>query len=77
MIAAALLIQVTVGFTELHGPEGQVMRVNPAKITTLREPARGDLRHFAPTVHCIVVTVNGKFLAVRETCEQVDKLARQ
>jgi hypothetical protein len=55
----------------LHGPNGQALFVNPAQITTLREPAGTDVRHFPKDTHCVVVTTSGKFLAVMEPCAAV------
>jgi hypothetical protein len=56
----------------LHGPGGQQIHVNPNKVSTLRDP-RGEA-HFAPHTHCLVITSNGKFIAVRETCGAVRHL---
>lgn len=57
---------------ELHGPDGQVAWLNEASITSLRAPNARDLRtSFPKGVRCIVVGVNGKFLAVTESCEQI------
>lgn len=63
---AALLTLV-----ELHGPNGQRYFINPAEITTIREPINSDLRHFGSGTHCVIFITNGKFLAVRETCDEV------
>ncbi|HKW23470.1 MAG TPA: hypothetical protein VJO13_18965 [Ktedonobacterales bacterium] len=62
---AALLI-------ELHGADGQRYWLNPAEITTAREPPAADLhRHFAQGARCVVLTTDGKFIATRETCDVV------
>jgi hypothetical protein len=57
-----------IALLEVHGPDGQTAYVNEHEISTLREPAAHDLRHFARGTHCIVVTTNGKFVATVETC---------
>lgn len=63
---------------ELHGPEGQRAYVNTRAISNLREPSDGDLRtHFARRVRCVVVLLNGRFLAVRESCDEVRALMAQ
>lgn len=56
---------------ELHGPDGQRFFVNPAAVTTIREPLTTDQRHFAPGMRCVVVMSNGKFLPVHESCDEV------
>ena len=65
-LAAALVVLV-----ELHGPEGQRFFVNPAEITSVREPVGKDKLHFAPGMRCIIVMTNGKFIPTRETCDEV------
>lgn len=73
--AAAALLTGGVKFItliELHGADGQKFYLNPAEITTIREPSKADLvHHFAAGAHCVIVTTNGKFVAVRETCDAV------
>ena len=72
VVPVAFVSLAAVTLIELHGAEGQRFLLNPAQITTIREPSAADLRqHFAPGAHCIVVTTSGKFLAVRESCDQV------
>lgn len=62
-------------FIALHGADNQTYWVNADQVTSLRAPMPADLqKSFAPGVHCIVVTTNGKFLAVTETCEVVYQL---
>ena len=64
--AAALVVLV-----ELHGPEGRRFFINPAEITSVREPSSRDRQHFAPGTHCNIVTTDGKFISTRETCDEV------
>jgi hypothetical protein len=66
IIVALALIIVT-------GPGGQVISVNPAEIISLKEPQRTGYHHFEPDVHCVINTVDGKFIAVTETCDVVRK----
>jgi len=66
-LAAAVLAALEL--IEVHGPNGSIAYVNVHEISSLREPSEADIgRHFAAGTHCVVVTTNGKFLAVRETC---------
>lgn len=60
----------------LHGPDGRVY-INPAEISTLREPSAisRDTQHFPRGTHCVIVTTNGKYVPVQETCSQVHALA--
>jgi len=67
----ALIFISGVEFIELHGPDGQRAFLNPKTISSLREPIATDLKHFTGRVHCVVVTTNGKFIAVVETCNYI------
>jgi len=58
-------------FVELHGPTGQVLEINPAEISSLREPIDLNTRHWAKGTRCIVVMSNGGFIAVSEDCPAV------
>jgi len=52
----------------LHGPNGQIIYVNPQSVVTVRPPRVPD--HVTPEIHCLLHTADGKFVAVSETCEQ-------
>ena len=59
----------------LHGPENQSYWVNMDQVTTLRQPIPADMQSAFPKgTRCIVVTTNGKFVAVTEACEVVYQL---
>ena len=64
----ALIFISGVEFIEVHGPDGQRAFLNPKAISSLREPIATDLKGFTKGVRCVVVTTNGKFIAVVETC---------
>jgi hypothetical protein len=64
LIIATALVQLT-------GPGGQIIDVNPAEIVSLREPQQTGYHHFENNVHCVINTVDGKFIAVIETCDIV------
>jgi hypothetical protein len=62
VILVLLLIQFT-------GPDDQRIDLNPADVVTTRTP-RGD-EHFAKGIKCLINTVDGKFITVKEDCEIV------
>ena len=64
-----LLVVYLVQFT---GPDDQKIEVNPAEVVSTRIPRSEE--HFAKGVRCLINTVDGKFIAVIQTCEQVHKL---
>jgi hypothetical protein len=70
-VSFALIFISGVEFIEVHGPDGQRAFLNPKAISSLREPIATDLKGFAKGVRCVVVTTNGKFIAVVETCTAI------
>jgi hypothetical protein len=67
MLVAILLVQLT-------GPDGkQRIDINPAEVTSIREPSASAEGHFARGTKCIVVMTSGKFVAVHESCTKVRK----
>jgi hypothetical protein len=57
----------------LTGPGGQIVKINPDEVVSLRAPRSTD--HMPKTVRCIVFTTDTKFIGVEETCDQAgDKL---
>jgi hypothetical protein len=59
----------------LTGPGGQLIKVNPDEVVSLRTPRGID--HMPKTVHCIVFTTDTKFIGVEETCDQADNKLRR
>lgn len=57
----------------LHGPDGQVIHLNPGLAVNVRTPRGTEQRHFPPGTQCIVFTVDGRFLSVAEPCPVVLK----
>jgi hypothetical protein len=55
----------------LTAPDGARIDINATQVTSVREPRGVKEGHFAPETRCLVVMSNGKFIAVRETCEDV------
>lgn len=70
-LTATLLLAAWVPLVELHAPNGALIFINPEEISSIREPAAGALKHFAPGTHCVLVLNNGHFNAVREGCGAV------
>jgi len=58
----------------LHSGSGTPLDLNTAMITNLRNPEPANSGVFAKGVQCQVNMVDGKFVTVKETCEQVRKL---
>lgn len=54
---------------DLTGPRGQVILLNPETVVTVRTPRGHD--HFAQGSRCLVNTLDGKFVAVQESCMEV------
>jgi hypothetical protein len=54
----------------LHSATGVEIDVNTANITNMRSPEPGN-RLFTPDVRCLINMSDGKFVTVRETCEEV------
>lgn len=67
----ALAILIALDLLEVHGPDGQTAFVNVHEIASLRAPNYADLGRFAKGSHCIVLTTDGKFLAVVEPCSEL------
>jgi hypothetical protein len=64
-----LVALASIVLVELHGPTGQLIYVNPAEVTTIREPLAAS--HFAREVRCLIYLTNRNFITVRETCDRV------
>jgi hypothetical protein len=72
-----LPLLVTVQIIVLHVPDGYEIRVNPAQIVTLRETsaAAGHAnRLIARGAHCVVGLTSTRFIAVTESCRDVQRL---
>lgn len=67
-IAAALIT--------LHTASGVPIEVNPSYITHMRNPEPGPGgKNFTPGAKCLINMIDGRFIAVVETCDSVkDKL---
>jgi hypothetical protein len=57
----------------LHSATGVEIDVNTSTITNMRSPEPGN-RHFTPNVKCLINMSDGKFVTVKETCEEVRRV---
>jgi uncharacterized protein YlzI (FlbEa/FlbD family) len=53
----------------LHDPNGNEVDINPREITVMREKQQGQ--HLTAEAECAISLSDGKFVSVRETCDQV------
>jgi len=68
-----LPLLVTLQLVILHVPDRQEVAVNPAHVSTLREAGHSP-RLLALGIHCVVGLTSGKFIAVTESCRDVQRL---
>ena len=59
----------------LHGPNNHHFEINADEISSIRAPQAAG--HLPKGTHCLITMTNGKFNAVQETCEAVDRLIQQ
>jgi hypothetical protein len=59
---------------QLLGTEGQVIWMAPAAVISMRRPRDGE--HFHRDAHCIITTVDGKFIAVMDQCADIARRMR-
>ena len=72
MLLLAAVLLVSIDLLELHGPDGQTVYISTHEINSLRQPRDFDLRrHFATGTKCIVLTTDGKFISVVESCQTI------
>jgi len=55
----------------VHGPHGQNIEINANEISSIRMPRDVSQGHFAKGTQCVVIMTNGKFIATRETCDEI------
>lgn len=63
LVAAMLLI--------LHSPDGYEVRISPEQITSMH--VSREQGNYPKTSKCLINLADGKHVAVRETCEEVQK----
>lgn len=62
---------LAIDLIEVHGPGGAPVYFNQEEISSLATPSEADLKRFAAGARCVVSMTNRKFLATRETCEEI------
>ena len=60
---------------ELTGPDDQIIYVSPQEVVSARAPRSSE--HLGKRVHCLLHTVDGKFIAVVEDCRTVKQRLEQ
>jgi hypothetical protein len=61
-------IVVAIMLVQFSGPTGQRIDVNPAEVTSVREP-KGTL--LAEGVHCVIGMSNRNFISLGDDCDTV------
>ncbi len=62
----------------LHTVEGREVPVNPRAVTHLITSKQSEEgKHFVNGVHCMVNFIDGKFVAVVESCDQVQQMIEE
>jgi hypothetical protein len=61
-----------VAFIELHGPDRQLIYVNPAEVVSIREPR--SVRYFVPGTRCVLVMSNNNLTGVADACIDVRRV---
>lgn len=56
----------------LSGPDNQTIFIAPQHIVSLRAPRATE--HFAPGTRCILLTVDGRLVSVRDRCEDISRM---
>lgn len=65
---------VAVQMLVLTGPDNQLVEVAANHVVELRYPRSSE--HFAHGTRCIVFTSDGKYVAVTETCKQINDMLK-
>jgi hypothetical protein len=68
----AMIVAVTLA--QFSDPSGGRIDINVGDVTSVRETRNEG--HLAQGSHCMIVMNNGKFIAVREDCDEVRQRLR-
>lgn len=68
--------QLAADLVELTGLEHERIEINPAEVVAVREP-RAHHRVLPAKANCAVMTTDGKFISVLETCPEVTRRLEQ
>jgi hypothetical protein len=66
-------LAVAVALVEFHGPAGHRIEINPAEVSSLREPMDIPRGHWARGTRCVIIMTNRMFNAVAEDCLTVEQ----
>lgn len=65
-------IIAAIALVTFHMVDGRVVQINPAAVQQLLHPHGGRNKLFVPGVKC-VIRLSGGYVAVAETCEEVQQ----
>jgi hypothetical protein len=71
---ASAVVTAGVALVELHTPAGTTVDINPAEVSSLRQPLELQSQHWARGTRCVIVMSNSRYIAVTEDCPLVLKL---
>jgi hypothetical protein len=74
-VAVNLSVALAVELLRFTSPDGAPIYINPEEVVAVRPSRETD--HFSKDVHCVMFLVDGKFIGLRETCDQVLKATPQ
>ena len=67
-----MLVEAATALIILHAPgSGKEIEINPFMITSMRRGDKDGSQHFTEDAHCHISLADGKFVTVRETCNEV------
>jgi hypothetical protein len=66
-----LSLVVAIVLVQFSGPSGTRIDINPAEVTSVRDPHAMPGQHYSRGTGCIIVMANGKFISVNEDCSSV------
>ena len=73
MSAAIIAVAMVGGFVVFHRVDGGEVLINPAQVTSIRNP-EGRYRNLIPVGRCIIDLTDRKFIMVAEPCAEVRKM---
>ena len=62
--------QLAIELVELSGLDNEQIEVNPAAVVAIRSPRQKN-RIMAPAANCALLTTDGRFISVLESCDEV------
>ena len=70
-MSAEVLVAALVELITVHMVDGRVVEINPTQIVQLVHPNEAGPKLLVDTVKCVVRLADGSYVAVAETCEEV------